>query len=71
LPHKRKGIYTGFDLAMIDEGKLEEVFRRYPRVEAVYLFGSAAEGRARAASDLDLAVLPTPGSDRARRCPHE
>lgn len=56
---------------MIDEGKLEEVFRRYPRVEAVYLFGSAAEGRARAASDLDLAVLPTPGSDRARRCPHE
>ncbi len=37
--------------------RLARVFRRYPSVQAVYLFGSAAEGRARSGSDLDLAVI--------------
>ncbi|MBM4046295.1 MAG: nucleotidyltransferase domain-containing protein [Planctomycetes bacterium] len=37
----------------------QEIFRRH-RLEAVYLFGSYADGRADAASDVDLAVLFPP-----------
>jgi hypothetical protein len=33
------------------------VFRRRKRVAAVYLFGSAATGRQRRGSDLDLAII--------------
>jgi predicted nucleotidyltransferase len=47
-----------------DLSRLAEVFRRYPEIEAVYLFGSAAEGRLHAESDLDLAVLPRRGAPR-------
>ncbi len=36
---------------------LRAVFRRYDAIQAVYLFGSYAEGRARENSDLDLAVV--------------
>ena len=46
---------------------LAPVFRGYPDVQAVYLFGSAAEGHIRADSDLDLAVVPRTGSCRERR----
>lgn len=49
------------------EARLEEVFRAFPEVEAVFLFGSLAEGRARAGSDLDLAVLPAGPDLRERR----
>jgi predicted nucleotidyltransferase len=42
---------------MGDLAGLAEVFRAYPEVQAVYLFGSAAEGRAHPESDLDLAIL--------------
>lgn len=35
----------------------EAVLRLVPDAEAIYLFGSRADGRARADSDLDLAVL--------------
>lgn len=46
---------------------LPAVFRKYPDVQAVYLFGSAAEGRMRADSDIDLAVVPLSGACRERR----
>lgn len=46
---------------------LPAVFRKYPDVQAVYLFGSAAEGRMRADSDIDLAVVPRSGACRERR----
>ena len=36
---------------------LETVFKKYPAIRAVYLFGSKARGRDHAESDLDLAVL--------------
>ncbi len=49
-----------FDLAEIE--KLGEVFREYPDIRAVYLFGSAAAGHARADSDIDLAVIPADAS---------
>ncbi|MGB9617156.1 MAG: type VII toxin-antitoxin system MntA family adenylyltransferase antitoxin [Desulfomonilaceae bacterium] len=36
---------------------LEHVFRAYANIDAVYLFGSAARGRLRTDSDLDLAIV--------------
>lgn len=37
--------------------RIRRVFEKYPEVEAVFLFGSYAEGRARPDSDLDLALV--------------
>ncbi len=37
---------------------LKDVFRRYPEILAVYLFGSHADGTARPDSDIDLGILP-------------
>ncbi|HAZ27446.1 TPA: nucleotidyltransferase domain-containing protein [Candidatus Acetothermia bacterium] len=42
---------------MPDRERLPEVFCSYPEIQAVYLFGSAAEGRAGLRSDLDLAIV--------------
>jgi len=50
-----------------DLGLLPEVFRRYPDVQAVYLFGSFATGNVHQESDLDLAVVPRRGAVRDRR----
>ncbi len=38
--------------------RLAGVFEQYPDVLAVYLFGSAATGRMRRDSDIDLAIVP-------------
>lgn len=41
---------------------LENVFKNYPEIEAVYLFGSAGTGKLHLESDIDLAIYPdTPG----------
>ncbi len=45
-----------------DLNRLEEVFARFPDVQAVYLFGSVAEERAHYESDIDLAVVPREGA---------
>ena len=46
---------------------LEKVFKNYPEIEAVYLFGSAATGRLHHESDIDLAIYPdTPGLRRKK-----
>jgi hypothetical protein len=37
--------------------RLKAVFEQFPQIQAVYLFGSRAAGRARAGSDVDLAVV--------------
>lgn len=37
--------------------RLRPVFERYPDIDAVYLFGSRAEGRAREDSDIDLGLV--------------
>ncbi len=39
---------------------LANIFGKYPDIQAVYLFGSAACGRANANSDVDLAIVPRP-----------
>ena len=41
----------------MDAAKLATLFSRYPEIQAVYLFGSQAEGRARMDSDVDLALV--------------
>ncbi|MBC7225808.1 MAG: nucleotidyltransferase domain-containing protein [Thermoflexales bacterium] len=46
---------------------LKGVFGKYPEVQAVYLFGSVAEGRKGPESDLDLAIVPRSPAARARR----
>ncbi len=52
---------------MRDLAELARIFRKYPEVRAVYLFGSAAEGRMRPESDIDLAIVPRSPDARARR----
>jgi len=42
----------------LDLARLEQIFRSYPGIQAVYLFGSYATGEARPWSDLDLAIVP-------------
>ncbi len=42
--------------------KLPEIFEKFPDIQAVYLFGSAATGEMHAESDLDLAVVPRRGA---------
>ena len=37
---------------------LHKVLRSFPEVEAAFVFGSVAEGRAREGSDIDLALVP-------------
>jgi len=44
-------------LAREERERLAEVFREFPGIEAVYLFGSMVEGRTHAESDLDLAIV--------------
>jgi predicted nucleotidyltransferase len=41
-----------------DTQLLSRIFKDYPDIQAVYLFGSSASGRRHAESDLDLAVVP-------------
>ena len=46
---------------------LEKVFKNYPEIEAVYLFGSAVTGKSHTESDMDLAIYPdTPGLRRKK-----
>ncbi|MEA3238389.1 MAG: nucleotidyltransferase domain-containing protein [Candidatus Bipolaricaulota bacterium] len=54
-----------FDISEIT--KLGEVFRRYPGIRAVYLFGSAPSGHAHPDSDVDLAVIPADTSAREKK----
>ena len=37
---------------------LKNVFRKYPEIQAVYLFGSVASGNVHQESDIDLAIIP-------------
>jgi len=46
---------------------LADVFRQYPDIQAVYLFGSRAGGHARPGSDFDLAIVPADGAPEQQR----
>ncbi len=41
---------------------LNSIFSGYPKIDGVYLFGSAASGKARKKSDLDLGIVYNDGS---------
>jgi len=42
----------------MDLHRLPAIFRNYPDIQAVYLFGSVAAGNSRHGSDIDLAIVP-------------
>ena len=46
---------------------LPQIFRQYPDIQAVYLFGSTASGKVHRESDLDLVIVPRRGTVRERR----
>lgn len=45
-----------FGLSKLELDKILSVFRRYPEINQVILFGSRAKGTAKVNSDIDLAV---------------
>jgi predicted nucleotidyltransferase len=47
--------------------RLNKIFRKYPDIQVVYLFGSTASGRTHPESDLDLAILPRKSSLRGQK----
>jgi len=46
---------------------LVKAFKRYPQVQAVYLFGSVAAGKMNHESDLDLAIVTTDPSLKEKK----
>ena len=52
---------------MSDLTILPEIFRQYPDIQAVYLFGSLANGKTHPESDLDLAIIPSSREFHQRR----
>ena len=46
---------------------LKKVFKKYPEIEAVYLFGSAATGKLHRESDIDLALYPDSSQLREKK----
>ncbi|MCD5417267.1 nucleotidyltransferase domain-containing protein [Candidatus Bipolaricaulota bacterium] len=51
----------------LDLEKLSVVFRRYPEIQAVYVFGSVALGKAHRESDLDLSIVSRDNTFRRRK----
>ena len=49
-----------------DVERLVCVFEKYPRTQAVYLFGSAASGKTHHESDIDLGIVPAPGASLSK-----
>lgn len=46
---------TGLPQKTID--KINEIFKKHPKIEQVILYGSRAKGNFRAASDIDLTII--------------
>lgn len=45
----------------------QNIFRKYPDIKAVYLFGSVGSGKTHRESDLDLAIVPRSGNLRGKK----
>jgi uncharacterized protein len=58
---------SGRSLSEGDEQRLGRVLGAFDGVRALYLFGSFADGTARADSDIDLAIVPADESVRDRQ----
>lgn len=50
-----------------DLNVLPKIFKKYPDVQAVYLFGSVASGKTHAESDIDLGIYPRHPSLRSQK----
>jgi uncharacterized protein len=61
------GVASAILLNMFDFSAIARLFAGFPEVEAVYLFGSQAEGRARAGSDVDLGIVTRRGAVRPHK----
>ena len=46
---------------------LAKIFKKYPAILAVYIFGSRASGKSHAQSDLDLAIVPAYDTIREKK----
>jgi predicted nucleotidyltransferase len=46
---------------------LSKIFKKYPTIMAVYIFGSSASGKSHAESDLDLAIVPADNTLREKK----
>ena len=46
-----------FGLSEREINTIREIFKKYPDIEAVYIFGSRAKGSFKEGSDIDLAVI--------------
>lgn len=53
--------------AFPDLSILPDIFKKFPLIQAAYIFGSVAEGRAGKGSDLDLAIIPLSPEIRRQR----
>ena len=54
-------------LTKSDLEKLNTIFKCYPDILAVYLFGSGATGKLHSESDIDLAIIPKTKSLRKQK----
>ncbi len=52
---------------MFDNVKVSKILSEFTEIEAAYLFGSAASGRLRSRSDIDVALLLRPGVEKTRQ----
>lgn len=46
-----------FGLTPRDMSTIEDIFKNYPTIEEVYLFGSRAKGNYKLGSDIDLSIM--------------
>ncbi len=56
---------------MLNPEKLKAIFKDYPYIASVYLFGSHASGKVSPMSDLDIAILLKDDAPKGRELIHE
>lgn len=63
---KMKSVETQnlYGLSVQTVEKIRTVFKRYPKIEQVIVYGSRAKGNAETGSDVDLAIIGAEFTDR-------
>ena len=61
----------GQQISMSNLEKLKEIFKDYPYIASVYLFGSHASGKVGPMSDLDIAILLKDDAPKGRELIHK
>jgi hypothetical protein len=52
---------------MNQKNKFADIFKNYPDIQAVYMFGSSVSGKEHNESDIDLAIVPRNEKVRERK----